>query len=702
MSRPALWGVGLLLALALPLIRGARAQEPRVPEKTESITIQAESVPAESRAIAIDDLALSASDATQLVRRLPGANLNANGPLSGQVQYRGLSSTRMRVTLDEMPIAPGGPNWMDPPLHYMPAPLLERIELQRGIASVSAGPGTLGGHVAAHAHQSRFAESDALELHGNLSLGTRSADESLTAGGMLALSSSRLRLHVLASQERGDDRAFADGDVKGTSFERASAGVGGGVRIGAHELALDWRHQRTGETGTPALPQDIRFFDTELFRFSHSTQIGRTQLSTRAFWSDIDHRMDNANLRPAPTSPAGARSVDAEARTAGIEARAQHPLGAGSLELGFELHRARHEMLVRNPNVPAFFVDGFDDVERELAGFWAEWRARLAPRLSAELGLRYDRVRMRAGAVELASTLPLPAQALARGFNATDRRQRDAAVDWVAKLRLDVSNSLALHLGVARKTRVPHYIERYAWLPVEATAGLADGNNYVGDPDLDPEFSHEVDLGVEWSEGGHFVRPRIFWRRVEDYIQGVPVDATPGVIDSPLEMVSAANGDPTPLRYANVDAVLYGADMDWGLALAPHWSLEGNLSFVRGRRTDQTDDLYRIPPLWGAVALTYERVRWSATLENVFASSQRRVARTNQELRTSGYGLLNLRGRVRPREGLSLTLELYNVLDQAYREHLGGFNRVEQRDIAAGERLPGTGRSLRLYARWAF
>ena len=88
----------------------------------------------------------------------------------------------------------------------------------------------------------------------------------------------------------------------------------------------------------------------------------------------------------------------------------------------------------------------------------------------------------------------------------------------------------------ARKTRSPHYLERFAWLPLEVTAGLADGNNYVGDVDLDPEISYEVELGLDWRGSALFVAPRAFYRNVDDYIQGVPVDATPGVIDSPLEM----------------------------------------------------------------------------------------------------------------------------------------------------------------------
>ena len=55
MARIALRSVGLLFALALPMTEGVRAEEPRVPDKTESITVRAPSVPAESLAVATDE-----------------------------------------------------------------------------------------------------------------------------------------------------------------------------------------------------------------------------------------------------------------------------------------------------------------------------------------------------------------------------------------------------------------------------------------------------------------------------------------------------------------------------------------------------------------------------------------------------------------------------------------------------------------------
>jgi len=82
-----------------------------------------------------------APDAAALAARLPGAALIDNGALSGQVQYRGLFGPRVAVAINGQRFASGGPNLMDPPLHYAPAPLLDH---NVAYVRVPAPPGIAG------------------------------------------------------------------------------------------------------------------------------------------------------------------------------------------------------------------------------------------------------------------------------------------------------------------------------------------------------------------------------------------------------------------------------------------------------------------------------------------------------------------------------------------------------------------------------
>ena len=111
--------------------------------------------------------------------------------------------------------------------------------------------------------------------------------------------------------------------------------------------------------------------------------------------------------------------------------------------------------------------------------------------------------------------------------------------------------------------------------------------------------------GFDWNGESAYARPLVYYRRLDDFIQGVPFDATPGVLDTPVEMVSAASGDPTPLRFANIDAEICGADIAFGTRLAGLLRLDGVASFVRGKRRDISDNLYRIAPASARVALSW-------------------------------------------------------------------------------------------------
>lgn len=641
-----------------------------------------------------------APDVASLMKRVPGGDVNANGALTGLVQYRGLSSQRLNVRVNGMHISPGGANWMDPPLHYIPRPWLDSIEMRRGIAPVSSGFETLGGTVEAHSKTSRFGEGDAWEIHGDVSASGRTADDSLAGGGLLWVGTRNFRAHVLGAQESGDDLEFGSGDIVPMEYERTSSGAGFGALLGDHELGFDYSHHRTGEAGTPALPMDIRWVKTNLWRGEYEATLDGVDLVAELYYSDADHRMDNLNLR---TPPMMARWADTDGDGLGYALSGTFDLIGGALTLGSDAHLGEHNMDVYDPNNPMFFVVNFNDAERDLYGVFAEWQRSFAEGWSAEVGVRYNHVDMDAGDVDLAAGLPPPAQGLKDAFNAADRDVKDGNVDWVAVLGYDLSEQLHMELGAARKMRSPSYLERYSWLPLEVTAGLADGNNYVGDIDLDPEVSHEVELGADWRSERILFAPRVFYRWVDDYIQGTPFDATPGVIDSPTEMVSSLNGDPTPLQWTNVDAKLYGFDLAWGLALPARLRLDGTLSYVRGRRRDITDRLYRNAPFTGTVALTYAEERWSVTAESVFADRQNKVSDTNGESKTSGYGIANLYGYLELREGVMLRAGVENVFDKTYREHLNGFNRItDNPDIAPGERLPGAGRNFVVDVNYAF
>jgi iron complex outermembrane receptor protein len=258
-----------------------------------------------------------------------------------------------------------------------------------------------------------------------------------------------------------------------------------------------------------------------------------------------------------------------------------------------------------------------------------------------------------------------------------------------------VSDSLSLYGGLAQKQRSASYQERYLWLPLEATGGLADGQVYVGNIELDPERSRGVEFGVDLQQAEFSLRPRLFYNRVDDYIQGTPLGAMhPATMM--VRMMNMANDTnrADPLQFNNVDAELYGFDMDWHWQLSPSWSLSGLVNYVRGQRRDTNDDLYRIAPANMTNRLTYAARHWDVSVESVVYAAQDEVSDTSRELESAGYGIVNLSARWQLTPALELAGGVDNLFDNTHRPHLGGYNRAGNPDVAIGERLPGYGTNV--------
>jgi iron complex outermembrane receptor protein len=638
---------------------------------------------------------LAETNTALLLRRIAGASVNFNGTLAGIAQYRGMSGERVNIDLDGMAVGNACSNHMDAPLHYLPRTFVDRIEVERGIASVSSGMETIGGTVVARSRSGEFGSDDALEGSGQLVLAGQSVDRGYAASGDFAVANERHRLRAAASREQGDARRFPGGRIRATRYERNAFDLGYGLRRGEASWSVDYRRNDTGLTGTPALPMDDVFSDANLLRSSFSGQRGAALLSAELYWNGIDHLMSNYRMRPVGSMRRDSRS---DAQTLGWRVEAERELAGGEARAGVDGRLFDYDARVRNPDDAAFFVRTFDDVERDRYGVYAEWeRGDLGP-WALELGLRFTRVTMHADRVDASMAMMAPALATLRDrFNAAERTLRDDHLDATGVVTFALSDALRIEAGAARKMRSPTHQERFLWLPIEASGGLSDGNVYVGDLRLDPETAWQAELGLDWRSQRLQLAPRAFYHHVENYIQGVP-STDPAVL-----MVGAMNGDPTPLSFANVGARLYGVDVEWAATISPRWQLQGILSWVRGERRDVDDDLFRIAPFNARVDLSYQREQWSVTLEAEAAAAQDHVSLTNGETRSSGYGVVNLYGQYVWRDsGFRLTAGVENLFDATYRPHLNGINRVTQSDVAVGDRLPGDGVNGFVQLGWQF
>ena len=303
-----------------------------------------------------------AADVAKLVALMPGADVADNGPISGQIQYRGLTGPRIDVMVNGMHIVSGGPNWMDPPMHYVPPGLLHSVKLKRGITPVTRG--NVGAQANAEWKRPEFGDELYLDVDTSLRSVDAGSSFAVTAGG----ATEQHRAYVSASNEAADDYRSADTDIQNTGFDRSAFGAGYGF-LGASQ-ALDIRFFRIDfdDAGTPNLPLDIEFLETTLAYASYSASLGEHRLSVTAATSDIDHRMNNYSMRPPPDfsslplrpfTGADRRFVNAKSQSNEFRVSYEMPLGQVNTVFGIDILDEEHSATVYDPDFSPFFVDNF-------------------------------------------------------------------------------------------------------------------------------------------------------------------------------------------------------------------------------------------------------------------------------------------------------------------------------------------------------
>jgi iron complex outermembrane receptor protein len=242
------------------------------------------------------------------------------------------------------------------------------------------------------------------------------------------------------------------------------------------------------------------------------------------------------------------------------------------------------------------------------------------------------------------------------------------------------------------------------------TGGLADGRNYIGNLALKPETSREINLGLNKNTDNFSIQPQIFYRSIDNYIQGVPSN-NPIANQFSQDMSNMHHGhidEANALIYSNTNAEIYGLDTNWNLSINNQWSADGVVSYVRGKRTDVKDNLYRIAPTNARISVNYQAAQapLKVSVESIIYARQKHVASyANEPQRaTAGYGIVNLNAQWTLNNQLQVRTGITNLFDRYYANHLNSVNRNGGSDIAVGEGevIPGMGRTLYVQAKVEF
>ena len=204
----------------------------------------------------------------------------------------------------------------------------------------------------------------------------------------------------------------------------------------------------------------------------------------------------------------------------------------------------------------------------------------------------------------------------------------------------------------------------------------------VGNPDLDPEKSNSIELGLHHIKGALHLTANLFYSRVPNFIFQAPA----GEIEDDLPVVEYRQGK---AKYYGFEA---RAELKLGHALGIDWSGELQGDAVRATVED-FGPAPLIPPVRVLAALSGERGQFDGRLEIEKAFDHDRTA--PNETDTPGYTLVNASLDWHPfaaKPELTLSLAANNLFDVVARRSTSLL-----KDFA-----PLAGRDIRLTARMGF
>ena len=433
-----------------------------------------------------------------------GLNVSTTGPNSVRPMIRGLYDERVLVLVNGVRLSeqrPGGNHI----LSLDPAQI-ERVEVVRGPASVLYGSDAIAGVINVITKQAPRQSGSEARVSSEASLTGLSNPQGWRASADLGFGQGAFNGLVGGFFRDNDNLENADYELNNSSFKGGMAWASGNY-LGPRWSTDFYYYFMDATMGIPASPAFVsdQFKDEKEHFLS-----GRLTYQARSAWADRlemllgaqRHERHRERIKATGIPPVVqgdmAVNITLDINTFSFKPMAfknvgkRHKLVYG-LDSFFENASSGRTITDTasswvNPlfnNVPVI-----PDSQRWGLGLFAQDEISLAPRWALTAGLRYDWIN--------SST-----DGAAGHIITTSMSQNDSALSGSLGLLFRASDELNLYANLGRAFRAPTLLERYFYGPHDGA------KNDVGDPNLSPETSWNVDVGLKLrtSRNGGQVRP---------------------------------------------------------------------------------------------------------------------------------------------------------------------------------------------------
>ena len=627
------------------------------------------------------------TDGGDLLKTIPGISGSRMGGHGMEPVIRGQSQNRINILLDGAYVHGGCPNRMDPPSSYGTSETYDEIEVIKGAQSVKHGGGGSGGTVLFKRMTERF--SDDQWYRGKASSSYRGNSNVREGFVDVAVGNPNGFGRVIGNVSQGDDYEDGNGNQVRASYKEATGNIILGWTPNDHSrVEVNYETTQADDVTYAGAGMDTPYTDHTMLRLKldHKWQKSRLLrgIKTELYLSQVDHLMDNYSLREPPTMTMMMNGMSttqpmymrtpSESDTFG--GRVQFQLASGVTEWSIGLDHQDNDRTAtastsanfnaNNVNLETSYI--WPDASIETTGLFAEMERPLGNTNRLKSGLRIDFVQAEADRTNIDpqadnNMVMSPRQLYTRYYGSSSSHENETNIGGLLRFEHDEEDHDAtLYLSLSRSVRTADATERF----IAKNNAMDESARWVGNPFLDPEKHHQLDLGAQIIKTTWDLDVSLYYNVVKDYI---------------LRDRDHSQGNAT--IYRNVDADLFGGELSVNRRWNPQLRSGINMAYVYATNTTDKRAIAQTPPLEIAITSDYEKNNWHVGGKLRLVARQPRVddnidSGSGLDIgKTTGFQVVDFYGSYQFHNNVKLKAGVNNLLDRNYSEHLNKSNTFD-------------------------
>ncbi len=604
----------------------------------EAITVEGETFSKEVKNISGEELK-SADLAEALSRQSSSITMIRGSGVANDIILRGQNKDNINILIDESKVYGGCSNRMDPTITHINADNIENVKIVEGPYDVEHF-GSLSGLVIAETKAPTKEPSGDVNL-GVGSYGYKKASASASGGN------DTIRVLFSASTEESDQYKDGNGNTLSDQLNLATTASSsnrfkdnnlkayekqtfmGKVFINPvenQEIRLGYTMNRSDNVLYPSRMMDADYDDSDIYTFGYSLyDLGSfsKELSLEAYKSEVEHPMSTKNrVWNAGTYWTVKMFTDME----GAKLKNVAKVGNGELTYGVDVSQRNWDAEKYQTNVSTgtrtyATITTIPDVDTTNRALFAHYTTTI-DKVNIQVGTRFDDTTIKTNSTPSNTVLEDNSDYNALSANTILTYKANDNVDYF--------------IGLGKASRVPDAKELYN--PTNATGILDQTTNY------------EADLGFKTHFDSFGVKGKVFYSLLKDYIYY----------------------NSTAQKYVNIDAMIYGAELDAYYDISDSLTLNYGMSYLKGRKdeplTGQSDkDLADIIPLKAITSLSYHVAEHTLKGEMVATKRWDDIDSANGEQEIGGYATFNAKYNYKITKHFDVTLGVDNIFDKTYK-----------------------------------